>query len=233
MSNVYSTINSPSTPTHACTGWSHLVCLYAHGENFEYKNKSLTNNFASIFNQYTQGWSTLVIFSKFSPSTAGSHFQRTYGEKLKRLRISKNWTLSVRCSLTIRARTSGRNFAKFDQREDLGTSWRRNVVTQIGVKTALCIFRELVAKFLGKYFEGSQWKTLFLETPGCFEGLQRKSLLKYWTLKNIWVFIEFANHHLLLDHLLPSLQMGKIVVKNVVSWAGISYYLISLLQSHG
>jgi hypothetical protein len=72
-----------------------------------------------------------------------------------------------------------------------------------------------------------------LETPGCFEGLHPKSLLKYWILKNIWVFIKFANHHLLLHHHSPTLQMGKIVVKNVVSWAGISYYLISLLQSHG
>jgi hypothetical protein len=31
------------------------VIWYAHGENFEYKNKRLTNNLASIFNQYTQG----------------------------------------------------------------------------------------------------------------------------------------------------------------------------------
>ena len=59
---------------------------------------------------------TLVIFSKFSPSTVASHFQRTSGEKLKLLHFSKNWPLSVRCPLTIRARTSGRNFAKFDQR---------------------------------------------------------------------------------------------------------------------
>ena len=58
----------------------------------------------------------LVIFNKFSPSTAGSHFQRTRGEKLKLLHFSNNWPLSVRCPLTIRARTSGRNFAKFDQR---------------------------------------------------------------------------------------------------------------------
>ena len=32
---------------------------------------------------------TLVIFSKFSPSTAGSHFQRTRGEKFKLLHFSK------------------------------------------------------------------------------------------------------------------------------------------------
>jgi hypothetical protein len=31
------------------------VIWYAHGENFEYKNKRLTNNLASIFKQYTQG----------------------------------------------------------------------------------------------------------------------------------------------------------------------------------
>ena len=31
------------------------VIWYEHGENFEYKNKRLTNNLASIFNQYTQG----------------------------------------------------------------------------------------------------------------------------------------------------------------------------------
>jgi hypothetical protein len=36
---------------------------------------------------------TLVIFSNFSPSTTGSHFQRTCGEKLKLLHFSKNcWT---------------------------------------------------------------------------------------------------------------------------------------------
>ena len=59
---------------------------------------------------------TLVIFSKFSPSTAGSHFQRTCYEKLKLLHLAQNCPLSVRCPLTIRARTSGRNFSKFDQR---------------------------------------------------------------------------------------------------------------------
>jgi hypothetical protein len=59
------------------------------------------------------GGPPLVIFSKFSPSTAGSHFQRTCGVKLKLLHFSKNWSLSVRCPLTIRARTSGINFAKF------------------------------------------------------------------------------------------------------------------------
>ena len=59
---------------------------------------------------------TLVRFSKFSPSTAGSHFQWTCGKKLKLLNFSNNWPLSVRCPLTIRARTSGRNLAKFDQR---------------------------------------------------------------------------------------------------------------------
>jgi hypothetical protein len=62
---------------------------------------------------------------------------------------------------------------------------------------------------------------------------QNHYLIKYWTLKNIWVFIKFANHHLLLNHNSPSLQMGKCFVKNVVSWVGISYYSISLLQSHG
>jgi hypothetical protein len=59
---------------------------------------------------------TLVIFSIFSPSSAGSHFQWTCSEKWKILHFSKNWPLSVRCMLTIRARTSGKNFAKFDQR---------------------------------------------------------------------------------------------------------------------
>ena len=52
----------------------------------------------------------------FSPSSAGSHFQRTWGKKLKLLHFSKNWPLSVKCPLTIRARTSGRNSANFDQR---------------------------------------------------------------------------------------------------------------------
>ena len=67
--------------------------------------------------QYNSHPSTLVIFSKYSPSSAGSHFQRTCGEKLKLLHFSKTWPLSVRCLLTIRARSSGRNFAKFDQRD--------------------------------------------------------------------------------------------------------------------
>ena len=58
----------------------------------------------------------LVIFSKFSRSTAGSHFQRTCSEKLNLLHFSKNWLLSVRCPLTIQACTSGRNLGKFDQR---------------------------------------------------------------------------------------------------------------------
>jgi hypothetical protein len=53
---------------------------------------------------------TLVIFSKFFRSSAGSHFQRTCGAKLKLLHFSKNWPLSVRCPLTIGARTSGRIF---------------------------------------------------------------------------------------------------------------------------
>jgi hypothetical protein len=34
-------------------------------------------------------WATLVIFSKFSPSTSGSHFQRTCAEKLKLLHFAQ------------------------------------------------------------------------------------------------------------------------------------------------
>ena len=64
MSNVYSTSNSSSTPTNACTGLSHLVCLYAHGENCGYKNERLTNNFVGIFNQYSQGVKTLELLEE-------------------------------------------------------------------------------------------------------------------------------------------------------------------------
>jgi hypothetical protein len=41
--------------------------------------------------------------------TAGSHSQRTCGEKWKLLQFAQNCPLSARCPLTIRARTSGRN----------------------------------------------------------------------------------------------------------------------------
>jgi hypothetical protein len=52
---------------------------------------------------------------------------------LKLLHISKNWPLSVRFPLTIRARTCGRNFAKFDQRE---------IVQQKTAKTMKKIFKK-------------------------------------------------------------------------------------------
>ena len=74
----------------------------------------ITERDIALFNTVIS--STQVIFSKFSPSTAGSHFQRICGEKLKLLHFLKNWPLSVRCPLIIQARTSGRNFAEFDQR---------------------------------------------------------------------------------------------------------------------
>jgi hypothetical protein len=53
---------------------------------------------------------TLVVFSKFSPSTAGSHFQRTCVEKLKLLHFS-SWKICCRCADT-RYFTKIRKFEK-------------------------------------------------------------------------------------------------------------------------
>ena len=90
-------------------------CSFLHSEHPKNK-KLLTIIYLYLAHNNLSLLSTLVIFSKFSPSTAGSHFQRTCAEKLKLLHFAHNCPLSVRCPLTIRARTSGRNFAKFDQR---------------------------------------------------------------------------------------------------------------------
>jgi hypothetical protein len=92
--------------------WSRLRCNRVEKNNR--KGLELTSYSSSISAILAR--STLIIFSKFSPSTAGSHFQRTCAEKLKLLHFAQNCLLSVRCPLTIRARTSGSNFAKFDQR---------------------------------------------------------------------------------------------------------------------
>ena len=59
---------------------------------------------------------TLVIFSTFSPSTTGSHSQRTWGEKLKTFAFCTE--LSIFCK---------RNFSKFDQRAKWPTLIRRRI----------------------------------------------------------------------------------------------------------
>ena len=59
-------------------------------------NKS-TNNLLNIaICQHTL--ITLVIFNKFYPSTAGSHFQRTCGGKLKVLQFANSWEICCRCA---------------------------------------------------------------------------------------------------------------------------------------
>ena len=70
-------------------------------------------------------------------------FQRTCGDKLNVLHFAQNWPFCVSCPLTIRARTSGRNFAKFDQRVDPCRQkiWKNVVIWKLDIENLLACTR--------------------------------------------------------------------------------------------